>query len=64
MGTPRKPDVLLQLTGYPAIMSSSNTPSSYVKDLAPGVQKMDNVIHRINHYPVDGLNKQTTLSTG
>ena len=25
------------------------------KQLAPVVQKMDNAIHRINHYPADSL---------
>ena len=33
--------------------------------LAPVVQRLDNTIHRLNHYPADKvLTKQTTLSAG
>ena len=28
-------------------------PTSVVLELAPVVQKVDNAIHRINHYPLD-----------
>ena len=52
MSTAWKPGGQLQLTGHLA-MGSSNTPSSYVKDLAQVAPKVDNVIYQINHYQVN-----------
>ena len=37
------------------VISNSWMPGSSVKGLALVVQRLDNAIHRINHYPVDSV---------
>ena len=32
-----------------------NNSTTLIKDLAPVVQRLDNAIHRINHYPADSV---------
>ena len=40
---------------YPSIFSSQMEATVFVILLVPVVRKVDNAIHRMNHYPVDSV---------